>query len=157
MAVLKFLMTTAIIVSTTSLCWAAETFTKEQFSSLKNFSSQKMLNDEKETDYRVLYFWATWCPDCKEKITGDLNSVASSRVQVYAVATDKDSAKIQDYLTTNKVLVPVLEDKDKKFQKMAQVFAVPTVMVFKKAGTSYERIFVKSGATTSEIKEQVQL
>ena len=104
----------------------------------------------------MLYFWATWCPDCKEKITGDLATVASAKAQVYAVATDKDSEKIKDYLKANKVLVPVLEDNEKRFQKLAKVFAVPTVIVFKKVGSNYEQVFEKSGAGADEIRAQVQ-
>ena len=121
-----------------------------------NIKDQQNIAQALKKKYQVFYFWATWCPDCKEKMTSDLSSYESTQVELLSVATDKDREKILDYLKANKVSVPVFYDQEKKIQKYFKVFAVPTVILAEKAENGFKVIYQVSGSDWSELSQLVK-
>lgn len=74
----------------------------------------------------LLYFWATWCPDCKEKLHGDLKYLkVPERAELVTVNTDKDAERALHYISKESVQLPVTRDNDKTVAKALKVFSVP--------------------------------
>jgi thiol-disulfide isomerase/thioredoxin len=100
------------------------------FDSLKSADGK---NFEAKSEYTLLYFWASWCPDCKEKLKGPLKEVAGvPNISFTTVNTDKDEALAKDFLAREKIEVPVAFDANKEIRKSLKVFAVPQWTLLKK-------------------------
>lgn len=95
---------------------------------------------------QILYFWATWCPDCKEKLTSTFQkSDLYKKFDVYLIATDKDLEKIAHFQKKFQIPERVFVDQDKVFQKQLKVFSVPTFVRIKKTDKGYQVITKQSG------------
>ena len=83
----------------------------------------------------LLYFWATWCPECKEKLTGFFKgSDVYEKFDVYLVATDKEAEKIEHFQKKFSIKPQVVLDLDRKLQKELKVFSVPTTVLIERSG-----------------------
>ena len=79
----------------------------------------------------LVVFWATWCPDCKEKLRTTLPELARRPdVSVLTINTDADAARVRAYVEREKVAVPVLRDPNKELRKELKVVAVPHWAVY---------------------------
>lgn len=112
--------------------------------SLDDLKKLQVLNSENsnaglETDKdKILYFWATWCPDCKEKLTSVFQKEEIfNKFDVYLVATDKDIKKIEHFQNKNNLKKRVVTDPDKQLQKLLKVFSVPTFIRLKKDSNKF--------------------
>ena len=85
-----------------------------------------------EKDHVLLYFWATWCPDCKHSLQTVLPQFPKDSLQIIAVNTDTTLKNIEEYRQTNKVNIVSIADEDKKIRKEFKVFSVPTGVLLKK-------------------------
>lgn len=75
---------------------------------------------------RLLYFWASWCPDCKDKINNHLPAMhGKDDVEVLLVNTDKNIDRARHFTEKNNVQPPVFADQAKKVRKQFGVFSVP--------------------------------
>jgi thiol-disulfide isomerase/thioredoxin len=90
----------------------------------------------------VLVFWATWCDDCKEKVTQDFKALKlPSSVDLILVNVDKDSSKLQEYVKKYSILLPVVQDTDKSIRKDYQIAGVPGWAVLdKKINTKNQEV-----------------
>lgn len=130
--------------------------TAQNITSTVNMSDKKPLSIQTLPQFQLFYFWATWCPDCKEKITSDLSIYKKPNLELIAIATDKDMEKVTDYLKVNKVAVPIYFDEKKELQKYFKVFSVPTVVLAEKNENSFRIIHQVTGTDWSEIKAKIK-
>lgn len=96
-----------------------------------------VLNEEQKIKDKVLlYFWASWCPDCREKLAGPLRELAkkNTHVSVITVNTDRNIEKGKEYAQESGLPLPVYRDEDKVFIKHLRLFAVPAWAVLEKRG-----------------------
>jgi thiol-disulfide isomerase/thioredoxin len=81
----------------------------------------------KEKQQTLIYFWATWCPDCRDKLRTKLPELNSRRdLQVIAVNTDRGIEKARAYVEKEKVQLIVARDDSRELQKSLQIFSVPS-------------------------------
>ncbi len=75
----------------------------------------------------LLYFWASWCPDCREKLGGPLQALAKEfpKATVLTVNADRDAEKGLAYAEEKKIGLPVYRDEDKTLTKELKLFGVP--------------------------------
>lgn len=103
----------------------------------------------------LVYFWATWCPDCKEALKHKLPPLQKEDVAVLAVNTDADGEKVREYLKSEGVQIATLIDRDKTLRKKYAVFSVPTAVLFRKFGSDYKLQKTIVGADATEIKAEL--
>ncbi|MBK9294947.1 MAG: TlpA family protein disulfide reductase [Oligoflexia bacterium] len=86
-----------------------------------------------EKNKELVVFWATWCPDCKDKIENHLPKInASKDVSVILVNTEKDIERVKKFVEKQQVKMPVVMDLDKKLRKELKISGVPGWAVYKR-------------------------
>jgi thiol-disulfide isomerase/thioredoxin len=79
----------------------------------------------------LLYFWATWCAVCEEKLKTTLVEMQKKRpdLQVILLNTETNTAKAVRYLETRGVTMA--SSKNEPLQKELKVFGVPAWAVYR--------------------------
>lgn len=103
-------------------------------SEIKIFNSQMQETSlSSNKDKLLVALWATWCPDCKTKLKGELGELAKDPdIEVLALNTEKNTKKVQEFMKAEGVNVPLAYDKDKNFRKSLELFTVPAWAVYQK-------------------------
>lgn len=112
-------------------------------------SQTKEFSSEKET---LIYFWATWCPDCKDKLTSVFKDpLLYQRYNVILLATDKDPQKVKHFVEKNKIEPFVYLDPDRRLQKELKVFSVPSLVRLNSLSTESSAFSVKATQAGGDI------
>ncbi len=89
----------------------------------------------------LVVLWATWCPECKEKLTGFLDELNKKpEVAVIAVNTESDVARVTHFIEKEHITVPVYFDPEKKLRKELKAFSVPHWAVYQKEGNGWKMV-----------------
>lgn len=106
----------------------------------------------------VLDFWASWCPPCIESLPHLGKFYQETRddgVKVFAVNLGEDKAKIEAFLKSKRVAVPVLLDAQGEVARKYNVVSIPQTVVIGKDGT-VKNVFIGLGENSFEqIRQQV--
>ena len=87
---------------------------------------------------RLVFFWATWCPTCKAKLTEVLPRLsAQPRLEVLTVNMDEDPGRARNYVRKHDVKLPVFSDPGQKAQRELNVTTSPHWAVFKPEGAGW--------------------
>lgn len=101
----------------------------------------------------LLVFWATWCPDCKEKLKSVLPKVkTNSDFGIIAVSTEAHESKVKEYLSQEGIQFPVLSDRDRVARKALKLFSVPAWAVFRKEGLEWKLVKAESAFNQQNIE-----
>ncbi len=77
-------------------------------------------------EQQLVVFWATWCKECKEKLTTTLPAIDQRPdVAVVTVNVDPEAKRAQHFVTANAVKLPVYREPAKAMQKELKIFGVP--------------------------------
>ena len=128
----------------------------QNFSTTMNAQTNSKLEVSTLPKYQIFYFWATWCPDCKEKITSDLSHFKNKNLDLIAISTDKDPSKIKSYAEKNNLKISVYYDENKEIQKYFKIFSVPTAVLTEKKGSNFEILEQVSGMDWTKIKTKLE-
>ncbi|MEZ7198249.1 TlpA family protein disulfide reductase [Pseudodesulfovibrio karagichevae] len=91
----------------------------------------------------MLFFWASWCPSCKQQIPEleALQKDKGERLNLVALSVDESEDALDRYMAKHPMDVPVYwgnQDLARKFR----VEAIPTLVIFDKTG---KQIFSQAG------------
>ena len=79
----------------------------------------------------VLFFWATWCPHCREQLQA-MNAVKADLEKIGATVTlidiGEDKAVVSKFLLAKGYDYNVLLDSDSSVSEVYQVMGVPTIV-----------------------------
>lgn len=96
------------------------------FSGADAFGKQVSLADF-EGQTKVLYFWATWCPACRQD-TDNINKIQDTLQKKGAafisVSLDKDIDRLKGYIEQRQIAFPVLFDGKGWENEIAQIYGV---------------------------------
>jgi thiol-disulfide isomerase/thioredoxin len=89
---------------------------------------------EEKKNKQLVVFWATWCSECKGKLTTILPELNSKPdVDVITVNSDEDRERAEDYVQKNKLKIPVIRDPAQDLLKELKVVALPFWAVYTRA------------------------
>ena len=128
----------------------------QNFSTTSNVQTGVKLEASSLPKYQIFYFWATWCPDCKEKITSDLSQFKNKNLDLIAVSTEKDLSKVKSYVEKNNLKISVFYDENRELQKFFKIFSVPSAVLTEKKGSVFEVLAQVSGTDWSQIKAKLE-
>ena len=109
--------------------WAsAQTIDLSVLSELSNVEKIKPAQKDQKA---LVYFWASWCGDCRSKLKGDLKKLHESGVQIFTINKDSSQKKASRFISKHKIELPVYLDKEKVISKALKAFSVPHWAVVK--------------------------
>jgi thiol-disulfide isomerase/thioredoxin len=130
--ILGFLL---LLVSVTALSLE---ITSEQLGQMKDLSG-KAYDSGGGKDLKLIYFWATWCPSCKEKMKGPLKDVAKwPWAQLLLVSTEKDLGLVKNFVEKEDISFDIFADVTKSVRKSLGITAVPAWALLRRKGNSFE-------------------
>ena len=148
MGILKFLWPVLIF----NLSVYAMDDVTEQVKSLKPLHMEV---DQKK-DTRVLYFWASWCPDCRDKLDGKIQKLENDNIEIMTINVDRKAKKGVKFVEETGLKLPVLRDEEKIVRKHFKVFSVPSWAVLKRdSNKKWNLIKVSGGSDLEAIKENL--
>ncbi|MGE4193741.1 MAG: TlpA family protein disulfide reductase [Pseudodesulfovibrio sp.] len=91
----------------------------------------------------MLFFWATWCPSCKQEIPElvALQESHGDKVNIIALSVDENREALEKYLEKKPMDLPVYWG-DQGLARKFRVEAIPTLVIFDKTG---KQIFGQAG------------
>ncbi len=108
---------------------------------------------ETNKDYVLMYFWATWCPDCKEKLKGPIKEANDLKnMSLVIVNTEKDKNMVANFLERENIKLPVFMDLEKEVRKSLKVFSVPQWALLKKNKEKFELVATEVEFDLQKIK-----
>jgi thiol-disulfide isomerase/thioredoxin len=100
---------------------------------------------------RIVFFWATWCPTCKAKLTDVLPRLKTPQLEVVTVNMDEDPGRARNYVRKYDVKLPVFSDPGQKAQRELNVTTSPHWAVFKPEGAGWALIDAAPGFDTQRL------
>ena len=91
----------------------------------------------------LLFFWATWCPSCKQEIPEleKLRETHGDKVNIIALSLDDKVETLEKYIGQHPIDLPMYFG-DQAMARKFQVEAIPTLVIFDATG---KKIFGQAG------------
>ncbi len=104
----------------------------------------------------ILYFWATWCGECKGKLIGVFKDPEiQKRFNIYKISTDQNLEKIEHYILKNEISDSIYVNTQGDLQKAMQVFSVPTLIRLKEQNGELKQVAKQSGGDITPLLKEV--
>ena len=111
----------------------------------------------------IVFFWATWCPHCREALE-DLNNrkdqLAQKGIKVILVDLGESIEEVRPHIQKNKIGFEVFLDEDTSLAEAYGIIGVPTFFLLNKDGMvqavehelpqDYEQLLLKSSAQAAK-------
>ena len=97
---------------------------------LKNVGGQAMsLTDFRAGQSTIIFFWATWCPHCREQLKtlkAQKEALTQKGIKILMVDIQESPQQVNGYLKKNKIDYEVLLDTDATVAEDYALVGVPT-------------------------------
>ena len=96
--------------------------------SLSNFKDKKAV---------ILFFWASWCHFCRSQLPlleKEYPKIKSNDIEVLAIDSGENEARVKKFADSNGVTFPVLLDKNQAVSEDYEVAGIPTYILVNEAG-----------------------
>lgn len=123
----------------------------------QDFSGLKKLDGSPtaiETTHNKLlvYFWATWCSECRGHIKNMLPKLQEkNKFEIITIVMDKDLERATQYITKESVKLKAFRDPDKKLSGPLKVFSVPVWAVFEKQKNEWKLVASQAGSDDQQM------
>ena len=95
------------------------------------------LSNYKNKQPVLLFFWATWCPFCREEFKGlnnDYSDLVRDNVELLAIDIGEPVAKVNNFTKNFVVVFKVLLDQDSAAASSYNLVGIPTFILINKNG-----------------------
>lgn len=85
----------------------------------------------------IIFFWATWCPHCREalkELNKDLAKIEGKGIQVILVDVGEGEKEVQRYMERNKIGATVFLDQETSLSDPYGIIGVPTFVLVDSKG-----------------------
>ena len=73
----------------------------------------------------ILYFWATWCSECKGKIKSNFKEIDKKRYSILLVNMDENPKRAKKFVDKYSKGKKVFRDYKKTYEKLFKISALP--------------------------------
>lgn len=90
------------------------------------------MSDYREGDKAIVFFWATWCPHCREqlkKLNDEAAQYKSKNIKIILVDVGEQSPIVESYAKKNNLQFNVFLDVESKVAEDYEIIGVPTMFV----------------------------
>ncbi len=105
---------------------------------LPTLSGKKMnLTQYRAGKSAIVFFWATWCPNCYEKLvelSKDAGELKNKQIQVILVDIGENTKTVESYMKKNHVPYDVFLDEESKISENYGIIGIPTLFFVGKDG-----------------------
>lgn len=151
MRLFKLLLVWGFLIAASSVQAVSASLDQAFFDSVA-VTGQKINNTETK---RLFYFWASWCPDCRSKLRGELEQFVKKNngMGLVTVNLDRDFNKGKKFIEEEKLGLSVIRDDDKFLRKTFNVYSVPGWVLLQKNNVNkWERVASDSGSDLEKIQ-----
>lgn len=132
-----------------NLVFMSATYAIDNLNDYKYLSGD--LDSIKDNKKELVVFWATWCPECKEKLTNVMPKIfKENKIAILTVNTEKEIDRVKAFLEKNKILMPTINDDNKNLRKSLKIFSVPAWAVYERQNVQDPWNLVGTGSGFSE-------
>lgn len=85
----------------------------------------------------ILFFWATWCPHCREQIVQlnkNRDEVAKKGIKIMVIDVGEPQAQVAKYLTKKNIQIDSFVDEDSEVSSTYGLIGVPSFFFIDKDG-----------------------
>lgn len=114
---------------------------------------------EKGDEKRLIVFWATWCDECRAKLSHELPLLDQrADVSVVTINTDRDENRAREFVKKEGITLPVLRDPEKKLRSELKVFSVPHWAVYRRGASpgSWELVASEPAFNADHVQKALQ-
>ncbi|MFA5059609.1 MAG: TlpA disulfide reductase family protein [Candidatus Omnitrophota bacterium] len=105
---------------------------------LETLSSGKVnMTAFREGKNSIIFFWATWCPHCREalaELSAQKAEIEQKGIKVILVDMGEEKEVVQEYAARNKVNYEIFLDVDSSLSDSYSIVGVPTFIFVNQAG-----------------------
>ncbi len=114
---------------------------------------------KKQADKTLVVFWATWCKECKKKMTTVLPELHQNKsLNVLAISRDRSTKRISHFMKKNDIKIPVYLESTPTLSKTHKVFSVPHWAIYQKGDDgNWKFIASEGGFDQQKIDSLLQL
>jgi len=85
----------------------------------------------------IIFFWATWCPHCRAKMTelaAHRQQIEDQGVKIILVNVGEEAVKVRHFMVSQKLLFQTFLDEDREVSKSYRLIGVPTFFLVDQEG-----------------------
>ncbi|HEY5624736.1 MAG TPA: peroxiredoxin family protein [Gammaproteobacteria bacterium] len=108
---------------------------------LKSFGGENLRLSEHRGDVVVLAFWAAWCSDCRDQLSGiaDLNErFGDAGLTPLAVSMDRNTSSLREDVAAYELGYPMLDDATLEVSRGYDVESLPVALMIDREGVVRE-------------------